>query len=92
MTLQLKLAKDVDKVVEGRIEKRPMDYVEKILLQNQKAIAQTVSDMEVRYTKSLAEFMNVNATLNNRVHAMEMQMQSMQVRLAHLQGHGATAK
>jgi len=89
---QTKTIENTEAYKAGKVEKRPMDYVEKALLQNQKAIAQTISDMENRYTKSLGEFINFNATLNNRVHAMEMQMQSMQVRLAQLQGHGATAK
>ena len=77
----------------GQIElpKRDMNHIEKALLQNQKALSQTLDQIQNRFTKTLNDLLHSNATLSNRIIAVEMQIRGLHVRMAMLQGNGATS-
>jgi len=66
------------------IADRPMNHIEDALLKNQKALAQTQDQMQNNYTTTLQNLLNNNANLMQRIIAMEMQLQGIQVRLAAL--------
>jgi uncharacterized protein YlxW (UPF0749 family) len=73
-----------------KINARDMDHIEKTLLQNQKALSQTLSDVQNKYTTTLNGLLQNNSTLSNRIAAIEIQLQGIQIRIANLSGNGPT--
>jgi len=72
------------------IVSREMDYVEECLLKNQKALAQTLDDVQMNHAEQLQQVMKNINSLMAQVNAMAIQQGMMNSRLAMLQGNGRT--
>ncbi len=77
-----------------KLELKPLDnvveltdtitHVEKTIIQNQKALAMTLDDIQKNYSVTLNKLMQNNAQLTNQVMAFEVQIRGIQIRLAQL--------